>query len=168
MAALTEDEREVLLAIQDGLPVEREPYRAVAERIGMSEERVIDLIQRLLGERKIKRIGAVPNHYALGITANGMSVWDVPDDVASDVGRRLGERPEITHCYRRPRREGWPYNIFGMVHARSRDDVIAAVERIASDLAIASYPHEVLFSTRLLKKRGTRVRAATPGTADGS
>src|SRR5262245_31855777 len=104
MAALTDDERKVLLAIQDGLPIEREPYRAVADGIGMPEEQVIEVIRQLLEERKIKRIGAVPNHYALGITANGMSVWDVPDDVASEVGRRLGERREITHCYRRPRR----------------------------------------------------------------
>ncbi len=163
MAALTEEERAVLLAIQDGLPIEREPYLAVADRVGMPEARVIELIKGMLAERKIKRIAAVPNHYALGITANGMSVWDVPDDIASEVGRRLGERPEITHCYRRPRREGWPYNIFGMVHGRSRDDVIAAVERIAGELDIASYPHDVLFSTRLLKKRGTRVRAASPG-----
>jgi DNA-binding Lrp family transcriptional regulator len=158
MAVLTDDERAVLAAIQDGLPLDPEPYRVVGERIGMSEARVIELITAMLTDGKIKRIGAVPNHYALGITANGMSVWDVPDAVAPDVGRRLGARDEITHCYKRPRQPGWPYNIFGMVHARSREEVVATVERIADELAIAQYPHDVLFSTRLLKKRGTRVR----------
>ena len=162
MAALTGEEREVLAAIQDGLPLEREPYRVVADRLGMSEERVLDVVRSLLEQKKIKRIGAVPDHYALGITANGMSVWDVPDERVTEIGRRLGEREEITHCYRRPRQPGWPYNLFGMVHARSRDDVVAAVERIARELDIERYPHEVLFSTRLLKKRGTRVR---PGAA---
>jgi DNA-binding Lrp family transcriptional regulator len=161
MSALTDDERNVLAAIQDGLPLEPEPYRIVGERTGLGEERVIELVRAMLAEGKIKRIGAVPNHYALGITANGMSVWDVPDAIASEVGRRLGEREEITHCYRRPRRLGWPYNLFGMVHARSRDDVVATVERIARELDLAQYPHDVLFSTRLLKKRGTRVRAAS-------
>ena len=160
MGALTDEERMVLAAIQDGLPLEPEPYRVVGERTGLGEERVMALIRAMLADGKINRIGAVPNHYALGITANGMSVWDVPDQIASEVGRRLGERGEITHCYRRPRRPGWPYNLFGMVHARSRDDVIATVERIARDLDLARYPHDVLFSTRLLKKRGTRVRAA--------
>jgi DNA-binding Lrp family transcriptional regulator len=163
MATLTDDERRVLAAIQDGLPVEREPYRAVAERIGMPEQRVLELVQRMLDEGKIKRIGAVPNHYALGITANGMSVWDVPDDVARDVGRALGARDEVTHCYLRPRQPGWPYNIFGMVHARTREEVVETVERIAGELGLAEYRRDVLFSTRLLKKRGTRVRAAEAG-----
>ena len=167
MATLTDEEREVLAAIQDGLPLEPEPYRVVADRIGMSEQRVLEVVQSLLDQRKIKRIGAVPNHYALGITANGMSVWDVPDARAAEVGRMLGDREEVTHCYRRPRQPGWPYNLFGMVHARSRDEVVAAVERIARELDIAQYPHDVLFSTRLLKKRGTRVlRGAAPPAAD--
>jgi DNA-binding Lrp family transcriptional regulator len=161
MSAVSDDERAVLAAIQDGLPLEPEPYRIVGERTGLGEARVIELIRAMLADGKIKRVGAVPNHYALGITANGMSVWDVPDDVASEVGRRLGERDEVTHCYRRPRRPGWPYNLFGMVHARTREEVVATVERIAEDLGIAQYPHDVLFSTRLLKKRGTRVRPAT-------
>jgi DNA-binding Lrp family transcriptional regulator len=160
MAALTPDERDVLAAIQDGLPLVREPYAAVAGRLGLDEARVIEIITSLLAERKIKRIGAIPNHYALGITANGMSVWDIPDAIATDVGRRLGERDEVTHCYKRPRHPGWPYNIFGMVHGTSREAVIASVEQIARELDIAQYPHDVLFSTRLLKKRGTRVRAS--------
>ena len=160
MASLTDDERKVLEAIQDGLPIESEPYRAVANGAGLTEDRVLEVITSMLASGKIKRIGVVPNHYVLGITANGMSVWDIPDEVASEIGRLLGTRDEITHCYRRPRREGWPYNIFGMVHARDRGEVVATVERIANELAIAKYPHDVLFSTRLLKKRGTRIRAA--------
>jgi DNA-binding Lrp family transcriptional regulator len=159
-ASLTADERDVLAAIQDGLLLVREPYAAVAAQLGLSEERVLAIISGLLAERKIKRIGAIPNHYALGITANGMSVWDIPDAIATKTGRRLGERDEITHCYKRPRHPGWPYNIFGMAHGTSREDVIASVEQIARELGIAQYPHDVLFSTRLLKKRGTRVRAA--------
>jgi len=158
MSALTDEERRVLAAIQDGLLLVREPYRLVAEQLGLPEQRVLDAIASMLEQRKIKRIGAVPNHYALGITANGMSVWDVPDDRVAEIGRCLGDREEITHCYRRPRHPGWPYNLFGMVHGRSRDDVLAAVERIARELNIARYPHDVLFSTRMLKKRGTRVR----------
>jgi DNA-binding Lrp family transcriptional regulator len=159
MAHLTDEERRVLEEIQDGLPLDPEPYRIVGERTGLGEARVLELVSSMLAERKIKRIGAVPNHYALGITANGMSVWDLPDALASELGRTLGARDEVTHAYRRPRREGWPYNVFAMVHGRSREDVLATVERIADELGIAGYPHDVLFSTRLLKKRGTRVKA---------
>lgn len=160
---LTNEEREVLAAIQDNLPLVAEPYAAVAERLGMDEGRVMEIISELLATRKIKRIGAIPNHYALGITANGMSVWDIPDAIATELGKQLGARDEITHCYKRPRHPGWPYNIFGMVHGSSREGVVASVAQIARELDIARYPHDVLFSTRMLKKRGTRVRP--PGAA---
>jgi DNA-binding Lrp family transcriptional regulator len=157
---LTEEERQVLLAIQDGLPLVPKPYREVGARLGMSEERVMELVRSMLAEGKIKRLGAVPNHYALGIRANGMAVWDVPDDRVSEVGPRLGGMPEVTHCYQRPRHPpDWPYNLFAMVHGYTREEVLAAVERIARELGIDGLPHEVIFSTRVLKKQGTRVGA---------
>ena len=157
---LTEEERQVLLAIQNGLPLVPQPYREVGERLGMSEEGVMALVRSMLAEGKIKRLGAVPNHYALGIRANGMAAWDIPDDRVSEVGPRLGQMPEVTHCYHRPRHPpAWPYNLFAMVHGYTREEVLTTVARIARELGIADLPHDVLFSTRLLKKRGTRVQA---------
>lgn len=157
--ALTGDQRSVLLAVQDGLPLVERPYAAVAERIGLDEAKVIAILGELLATKKVKRIGAIPNHYALGITANGMSVWDIPDEDAAGVGALLSERPEVSHCYRRPRAAGWPYNVFAMVHGRDRQGVIATVERIGGEVGIIHRPHDILFSTRLLKKRGTRLKA---------
>jgi DNA-binding Lrp family transcriptional regulator len=155
---LTEQERQLLLAIQDGLPLVPRPYAEVANRMGVSEEQALKLIDSLVQRGAIKRIGAVPNPRALGIIANGMAVWDVPDERASEVGRRLGRMREVTHCYRRRRHPpAWPYNLFAMVHGRSRQEVQEIVTRISSELGIASRPHEILFSTRLLKKRGTRL-----------
>lgn len=161
MGSVEAEERAVLLAMQNGLPLVPEPYAAVAEQAGLAHERVLDIVSRLLAQGKIKRLGAIPNHYALGITANGMSVWDIPDERVAAVGRALGARPEVSHCYRRPRRlPEWRYNLFAMVHGRSRDEVRQTVERIAADLDIAAYPHDILFSTRILKKRGMRVDEA--------
>jgi len=74
------------------------------------------------------------------------------------VGRRVGGFPEVSHCYRRPRRPpDWPYNLFAMVHGRSRREVLATVERIAAEAGIADLPHTVLFSRRQFRKRGTRL-----------
>ena len=158
---LSEEERQLILAIQDGLPLAPQPYRAVAEKLGTSEERVLTLVRSLLERGVIKRLAAVPNHYALGITANGMAVWDVPDDRVSEIGRKVGNLPEVSHCYRRPRRPpDWPYNLFAMVHGRSRQEVMLAVQRIAEKTSIAGLPHEVLFSRRQFRKRGTRLRGA--------
>jgi len=127
----------------------------------------MELVRSMLAEGKIKRLGAVPNHYALGIRANGMAVWDVPDDRVSEVGPRLGQMPEVSHCYRRPRHlPAWPYNLYAMIHGYTREEVLAAVERIARELGIDGLPHEVIFSTRVRKKQGTRVQAR-PGRQEG-
>jgi DNA-binding Lrp family transcriptional regulator len=166
MPALTEDERRLLLTIQEGLPLTPQPYAALADQLGASEEHVMEIVRSLLARGVVKRLAAVPNHYALGIRANGMSVWDVPDDQVSEIGAKLGNMPEVSHCYRRPRRPpSWPYNLFAMVHGYSRREVRAAVRRIAQELGMERVPRDIIFSTRILKKRGTRVRASGVGAS---
>jgi DNA-binding Lrp family transcriptional regulator len=115
-------------------------------------------IGRLLESGVIRRIGAVPNHYAIGYTANGMSVWDVPDERIDALGELVGKLPFVTHCYHRPRHLPlWPYNLFAMVHGRSREEVAAQVKEIASLLGEACHSHDILFSSRILKKTGLRL-----------
>jgi DNA-binding Lrp family transcriptional regulator len=105
----------------------------------------------------IRRIAAVPNHYRLGWTANGMSVWDVADAHVDALGERVGALDCVSHCYRRPRRlPEWPYNLFAMVHGRTRNEALAKVAEIAHVLAPHARAHDVLFSTRILKKTGLR------------
>jgi DNA-binding Lrp family transcriptional regulator len=153
-------DRKIIAATQGGLPLVGEPYRAVAERIGIDEATVIARLKQLLSEGAIRRIGAIPNHYALGFTANGMSVWDVADDAIAEIGEKVGALEFVTHCYERPRHLPlWPYNLFAMVHGRSRDEVRAKVEQIAQKIGPAARAHGVLFSTRILKKTGLRIAA---------
>ena len=157
-SALSDSDRALLLIVQEGLPLVAEPYADIASRLGTAEEQVIETLRSLLERAVIKRLAAVPNHYALGVTANGMAVWDVPDERVSEIGRELGQRPEVTHCYRRPRAGGWPYSLFAMVHGTSREEVLSKIADISRELGLAQFPHDVLFSTRLLKKQGTRLR----------
>ena len=153
-------DRKIVAATQAGLPLVREPYMAIAEKLGLDQAEVIARLKRLLGEGAIRRIGAVPNHYALGFTANGMSVWDVADEAVVAIGAKIGALDEVTHCYERPRHlPVWPYNLFAMVHGHTRDQVRAKVERIARLIGPAARSHDVLFSTRILKKTGLRIAA---------
>ncbi len=100
----------------------------------------------------------MPNHYRLGYTANGMSVWDVPDAEVGPIGRQVGALAFVSHCYRRPRHPPhWPYNLFAMVHGRTRAEVAAKVEHIAGLLGEADRGHAVLYSRRILKKTGLRL-----------
>jgi DNA-binding Lrp family transcriptional regulator len=152
-------DRRIIAATQGGLPLSIRPYAAVAEALGAEPEDVMDRLRRLLSLGAVRRIGAVPNHYALGYRANGMSVWDVEDALVGDLGRRVGALDFVTHCYRRPRRlPDWPYNLFAMVHGRDRAEVEAKVDQIAALLGPASRGHDVLFSTKILKKTGLRLR----------
>ncbi len=115
-------------------------------------------MQRMLEEGTIRRIGAVPNHYALGLSHNAMSVWDVADEEIGRLGAAIGALEFVTHCYHRPRcLPQWPYNLFAMVHGRDRTEVTQKVAEIAQLLADACRGHDVLFSSRILKKTGLRI-----------
>ena len=152
------DER-LVRATQAGLPLVAEPYAALAASLGVSEAQVIERLDAMLADRRVRRIGVVPNHYALGYTANGMSVWDVDDAQIDRLGPQIGALEFVSHCYRRPRRLPlWPYNLFAMVHARSRNEVADKLEVIRGVLGTALRTSDVLFSTRILKKTGLRLR----------
>jgi DNA-binding Lrp family transcriptional regulator len=136
------------------------PYDAIGGELGIGGEEVIARLRRMLETGVIRRIGAVPNHYAIGYTANGMSVWDVADERIDEMGAQVGALAFVTHCYRRPRRlPDWPYNLFAMVHSRSRDEVAARVAEIQTLLGDACRGHDVLYSTAILKKTGMRIAA---------
>jgi DNA-binding Lrp family transcriptional regulator len=154
-------DRALVRALQGGLPRVARPYHAVAERLGVPAELLMSRIQDMLASGAIRRIGAVPNHYRLGWVANGMSVWDIDDAAVDTLGERVGALDCVSHCYRRPRRlPEWPYNLFAMVHGRDRAEVEAKVAGIAAVLGPAARAHDVLYSTRILKKTGLRFGAA--------
>lgn len=156
--ALDEADRRLIVATQGGLPLVSRPYVALAEQLGTTSQDVQERLARLLDCGIIRRIGAVPNHYAIGYTANGMSVWDVADERIDELGMQIGQLDFVTHCYQRPRRlPEWPYNLFAMVHGRDRDEVTQKVVRIAALLGAASRAHDVLYSSRILKKTGLRL-----------
>jgi DNA-binding Lrp family transcriptional regulator len=155
---LDEIDRRIVLATQSGLPLEAQPYHAVARQVGISPEEVMTRMQHMLGTGVIRRIGVVPNHYALGYKANGMTVWDVPDERVDDLGEKVGALEFVSHCYQRPRHmPDWPYNFFAMVHGHDRGEVEEQVSRIATLIGTADRGHEILYSTRILKKTGLRI-----------
>ena len=157
--ALTEFDRALVAALQSGLPLVPQPYEAVGATLGVSALEVREHLAAMLASGLVRRIGAVPNHYKLGFTANGMSVWDVADDAVDRLGAQVAELPGVSHCYRRPRRLPlWPYNLFVMLHGRTRDEVSAQAEHIERLLGGACRAHDILYSSAILKKTGLRLR----------
>ena len=157
--ALPDDfERRLIIATQAGLPLVPRPYDLLAEQLGVSAEVVKARLAAMLESGRIRRIGAVPNHYAIGYTANGMSVWDVDDAHIARLGETIGKLDFVTHCYERPRAlPDWPYNLFAMVHGHDRATVLAHIDEIAALLGPDCRRHDVLFSTAILKKTGLRI-----------
>lgn len=156
--ALDELDRRLIRATQSGLPLVPRPYEAVGATLGIAGEQVRERLRAMLDDGLIRRIGAVPNHYRLGFTANGMSVWDVADERVDELGERVGQLPFVSHCYRRPRRQPvWNYNLFAMLHGRSRDEVEAQAQQVAALLGDACRAHDILYSTAILKKTGLRI-----------
>ena len=164
---LDEVDRALIAATQDGLPLVPEPWAAVATLVGLSEAEVLERFAAMLARGRIRRIGAVPDHYRLGLAFNGMTVWDVDDAEVDRLGAAVGALDFVTHCYRRPRAlPDWPYNLFAMVHGRSQEEVTAKRAEIAGLLGSAVHGSDVLYSKRILKKTGLRI-AGRPGARRG-
>lgn len=126
------------------------PYREIAAELGLKEEEVISRLKSYKSDGTLRRFGAVLRHQSAGYKANGMSVWDVQDPDVSRVGDQLASCREISHCYERPRFSDWPYNVYAMMHGKTKDEVLSLAGRIAEQVSIDNY--EVLFSVREFKK----------------
>jgi DNA-binding Lrp family transcriptional regulator len=157
--ALDDFDRQLIAATQGGLPLVPRPYDAVGQQLGVSGQQVRERLAQMLESGLIRRIGAVPNHYRLGFTANGMSVWDVDDALVDQLGERIGQLPGVSHCYRRPRRlPSWPYNLFAMLHGRTRAEVEQQAVQLRELLGSACRGHDILYSSAILKKTGLRLK----------
>ncbi|MEZ5777424.1 MAG: AsnC family transcriptional regulator [Paracoccaceae bacterium] len=152
-------DRRIINATQSGLPLTTTPYAEVAGWLGLDESEVIARLDKMMARGVVRRVALAPNHYALGVTANGMSVWDVDDNRADDLGAQIGALDFVSHCYLRPRAlPDWPYNLFAMIHGHDRDEVERQRQMIAALLGDACQANDILYSTRILKKTGLRLR----------
>jgi len=159
MITFDEIDLAIMRATQTGLPLSPEPYQRVAEQLGLTAETVVTRMKAMQEHGIIRRIGAVPNHYKLGYRFNGMSVWNVPDQIIDELGQKVGQLEFVSHCYHRPRHmPEWPYNLFAMVHGKSQADVDKQIQQIADLLGDSNQGCDVLYSTKILKKTGFRSR----------
>ncbi len=148
---------DLVSALCAGLTLDSRPYQTLGQAVGMAEAEVIRRLDAMVEGGVIRRLGVIVRHHELGYRANAMVVWDVPDDQVRDTGLRLGLCPEVSLCYRRPRRlPHWPYNLFTMIHGRDRAQVRDALAQMAEREGVAHLPREVLFSTRRFKQCGAR------------
>ncbi len=156
--ALTDLEWGLVRELQRDLSSEPRPFLAPASSLGMGEEQLLAHLSDLQTRGLVRRFAAVLRHRAVGFLANGMSCWIIPPDMVEEVGEKMARWPSVTHCYQRPTYPDWPYCLFGMLHARSRDECLQDAADISAHLGLSEY--SVLFSYLEFKKE--RVRYFAP------
>jgi DNA-binding Lrp family transcriptional regulator len=154
---LTEPDRRLIAALQEGLPLVSRPYAELGVRVGMTEEEVMVRLAKLLEQGVIKRLGVIVRHHELGYRANAMVVWDISDEQVTELGRKFGEFDFVTLCYRRPRwLPHWPYNLFCMIHGQDRETVKGLVRVLVDACGLQQVRRDILFSGRRFKQCGAR------------
>ena len=147
---LTDLEKKVIAAIQGDIPIVARPYAALAAVIGVSEQTVLQTLQGLADRGVIRRFGATLRHQKSGFAANAMTAWQVPETRIDAVGRIMAAFRAVSHCYRRDPAEGWPYNLYTMIHGKSEADCRNTARRMAEKAGVPDY--RMLFSRQELKK----------------
>jgi siroheme decarboxylase len=147
---LAELEKRIVQRLQEDLPIVSRPFRAIAERIGITEGELLAAIRRFMNDGTIRRFGATLRHHRSGFPANAMVVWRVGAEDLARVATVLASFREVTHCYQRPAVAGWPYRLFTMIHGRSRHDCEELARRMAEKAKVPDY--RLLFTVDELKK----------------
>ncbi|MGQ9455303.1 MAG: siroheme decarboxylase subunit beta [Armatimonadota bacterium] len=147
---MTDAQIALIRALQDGLPLTKEPFDEIARRVGIPLDFVLNQIEEWKRDGTIRRFGAVLNHRRAGFEANAMVVWNVPEGKVDLFGSVVARISSVSHCYERPRFEGFNYNIYTMVHARAHNECLMIVKEISELTGVSDY--RLLYTTAELKK----------------
>ncbi len=151
---LSPQEIEIVRLLQEDIPLTERPFAELAGQLNISEEDLLDNIQKLQERGIIRRFGAILRHRQAGMQANAMVVWVIPEAEVERVGRQLAAFAAVTHCYQRPTAPNWPYNLYTMVHARSQEECTALVQDLAA--AAGQAEHRLLYGLQEFKKTSMR------------
>jgi DNA-binding Lrp family transcriptional regulator len=156
---------EILLAVQDGVPLVREPFSTIAKQLGLKPEEIVKRLQRLREERVIRKFEVFIRKRKVGITANAMVVWVVPRNRIQEVGEIFAGFKEVTHCYERQTiPDKWRYNLYTVIHGSKRRTVKEFVKRLSDAVGVDDYL--ILFSVKEFVRRSSgRVRPEDLKTA---
>ncbi len=146
MLTLSEKEKKILQELINGLPICKKPYYQIAKKLDTTEEEVIKTIRSLLEKGVIRRLGITLRHNLAGIEGNAMVAWMVPESRVEEIGTALASLPYISHCYLRETSEDWKYNLYTMIHAKNREEVMNLVKDISKRFNLPKY--KVLFTKK--------------------
>lgn len=147
---LTKTDEEIIKALQEEFPLCAEPYKILAARAGVTEEEFLRRVQELVADKKIRKMGAVLRHREVGFKFNALCVWEVPPENLDAVAKIMSSHPAVSHCYDRNTAPDWNYNLYTMIHAKTRAECDAIISELAAISGVQSY--QVLYSKKEWKK----------------
>ena len=157
--ALSGSEEAVVRELQREIPLTARPFDDMAQRAGVGVDEFLRCCRALLERGVMRRFGASLRHHSVGFAANAMVCWSVPPRMVEEAGRAMSAFAEVSHCYEREASEGWPYNVFAMIHGRTREDCLHTIRRIAEQTGVEEY--RVLFTVKEFKKERVKLVATT-------
>jgi DNA-binding Lrp family transcriptional regulator len=140
----------VITALQGDMPVVEQPYAPAAEKLGISQDRLLEHLESMRERRALRRVAAILFHRRAGYSANGMGVWRVPEERILELGPHMASFRGISHCYQRPTYADWPYSVFTMAHGRSKEECDAILDSIEAETGISE--RATLYSSTEFKK----------------
>jgi siroheme decarboxylase len=151
---LTDRDKDFIRELQKDLKIIPEPFKALAENLGIT---TVELFAKAKEYEQIgimRRFAAILRHRDAGFYANGMVVWNAPEEDIDEIGYKLASFPQVSHCYRRPVYQDWRFNLFSMIHARTSE----SAEKIAAEMSeiVGIKDYRILFSLREFKKERVR------------
>jgi DNA-binding Lrp family transcriptional regulator len=151
---MSDTERSLLAVLQEGFPCSRSPYKDMAEKAGIPTEQLLEILGKWKKQGRLRRIGAIINHFEAGLGAGAMVVWQVEAERTEQVGLILAGFKEISHAYERQTKENWPYNLYSMVHAENPVELEQLVKKISRACGVSNY--RILVTEKELKKTPPR------------
>ena len=147
---ITENDKHFIRELQKDLKVIPEPFKEMAENLRITTTELFAKAKEYEKNGVMRRFAAILRHRDAGFSANGMVVWQVPDEKIDEIGYKLAAFPQVSHCYRRPVYSDWQFNLFSMIHART----LEAAEKIAVEMSeiVEIKDYRILFSSREFKK----------------
>ena len=136
---LNDLEKKILSAVQYGMPMSLSPYRDLADKIGITSEQLLGTLRNWKADKRIRRLGAIVNHFQMGHGVGAMVVWRVPDERVQQVGELFASFPKVSHAYQRPSKKEWPYNLYTMVHATGAEELESTIRTMSRQSGVAEF-----------------------------
>lgn len=152
---LSKLDKKIISLVSRDMPLTEKPFRDIARLIGTDERTLLRRLKAFKRRGLMRKFSAALNHRKLGFRYNAMVVWSVPRKFVDKAGNIMASFDEVSHCYQRRTAPDWEYNLYSMVHGRTKNGCLDAVRKIRKALG-RKVEHKALFSSKEEKKTGSK------------